>query len=461
LSPPLGSVQNRSRVNVNLLVDELRPAIRGAVAVSPDPRYEDARTVFNALVDRHPACVVQPLDAQDVQTALTFAKAAGMPVSVRGGGHSVAGHALGDGALALDLRRISEVRVDPSGRKVSAGGGATWRDVDPACQLHHLALPGGTFDATGIGGLTLGGGIGYLLGAFGLTLDNLVAAEIVTPTDGVLVTSADEHPDLYWALRGGGGNFGVVTTFEYRLHPVSTVYGGFVRYALADAADALRAFRAVMEEAPAGLTLIVDLGSSGARVYVCSVDGTAFARALIDRHFGRLTTVREALGEIPYLTVQRLTGELRFGYRHYWKGHFVRELPDELIDLAVEHVGRPEARTSSILLEPMHGAATAISEEATAFSNRQARFNVSALGIWAEPADDEKVIAWARSFAAVVEPYSASGGGYLNYGAPDEPLSRVEAAFGPAKFERLREIKQRYDPDNLLRFNHNVPPAED
>jgi len=457
----VGSVQNRSRVDVNLLVDELRPAIRGAVVVSPDPRYEDARTVFNALVDRHPACVVQPLDAHDVHAALAFAKAAGIPVSVRGGGHSVAGHAVGDGAVALDLRGLSEVRVDPRARRVRAGGGSTWREVDPASQLHGLALPGGTFDATGIGGLTLGGGIGYLLGAFGLTLDNLVTAEVVTPSEGVLTASAVDHADLYWALRGGGGNFGVVTGFEYELHPVTTVFGGLVRYALDDAAHALRAFRAVMEAAADGTTLIADLDSAGVRIYVCSLDGGQSVRVLVDRHFGRLTPVTGMLRELPYLTMQRLTGELRFGSRHYWKGHFLRELPDELIDLAVEHVGRPQAGTSSILFEPMHGAASQVSDETTAFSNRSALFNVSALGIWADPGDDESVIAWARSCASALEPHSASGGGYLNYGAPDEPLTRVESSFGVAKFQRLREVKRRYDPENLLRFNHNVPPAED
>jgi len=446
-------------MNAAGVVAELQPNLRGSVVMPPDPRYDDARTVFNALVDRRPAVVVQPADVADVGTALEYAQAKALPVSVRGGGHSVAGHSVGDDALALDLRQLFHVRVDPRCLTVTAGGGATWRDVDPACQLHGLALPGGTFDATGIGGLTLGGGIGYLLGAYGLTLDNLVSAEVVTPGKGTLVASADEHPDLFWALRGGGGNFGVVTAFTYRLHPVRTVFGGLLIYALPTAAAALRAFKSVMEEAPDGLTLMVDLYATGAKVYVCSVDGGRSPRALLERHFGRLTPVREALGELPYLTVQRLTGELRFGLRHYWKGHFLRSLPDELIDLAVEHIARPDARASSILFEPMHGAAARVPDEATAFAQRHARFNVSALGIWSDAVDDDRVIGWARWFASALEPHSASGGGYLNYGAPDEPLSRVEAAYGSARFRRLSEIKRLYDPANLLRFNHNIPPA--
>ena len=447
------------RMNPGGVVADLQPNLRGSVVMSPDPRYDDARMVFNALVDRRPAVVVQPADAADVRTALEYAQAKALPVSVRGGGHSVAGHSVGDDALALDLRPLFHVRVDPRSLTVTAGGGATWRDVDPACQLHGLALPGGTFDATGIGGLTLGGGIGYLLGAYGLTLDNLVSAHVVTPGEGSLVASADEHPDLFWALRGGGGNFGVVTAFVYRLHPVTTVFGGLIRYPLPVAAAALRAFKSVMEEAPDGLTVMVDLDASGAKVYVCCVDGGKAPRALLERHFGRLTPVRETLGELPYLTVQRLTGELRFGLRHYWKGHFLRDLPDELIDLAVEHIAQPDARASSILFEPMHGAVVRVPDEATAFAQRQARFNVTALGIWSDPADDDAVIRWGRWFASALEPHSASGGGYLNYGAPDESLSRVEAAYGSARFQRLSEIKRLYDPGNLLRFNHNIPPA--
>jgi len=440
-------------------IDELRRSLHGTVAVPDDAAYDDARRTFNALIDRYPRLVVQPHDSADVAVAFEFARAHGLPVSVRGGGHSVAGHAVGQDALALDLRALAGVDVDPQRRRVRAGGGATWRDVDPACQLHGLALPGGTFDATGIGGLTLGGGLGYLLGAYGLTLDNLVAAEVVTPNGELLVASEAEHEDLFWALRGGGGNFGVVTAFEYGLHRVATIFGGVQLYQLGDAGELLRRFRELMATAPDELTCMVDLDALGAKLYVCSTQDPRDARSLLARYLGELRPVRDGARTMPYLTLQRASGELRFGLRHYWKGHFVRDLPDEVIDLAVEHVRRPEAVSSSILFEPLHGAAGRISHDATAFGQRNARYNISALGIWSDAVDDARVVAWARAYAAALEPLSVTGGGYLNYGATDEPLARVEAAFGSEKFARLREIKRRYDPGNVLRFNHNIPPS--
>ena len=441
-------------------IEELRRSLHGAVAVPNDPRYDDARQTFNALVDRYPRIVVQPLDNADVRVAFEFAHTHDLPVSVRGGGHSVAGHAVGQDALALDLRMLAGVHVDPERQRVRAGGGATWRDVDPACQLHGLAVPGGTFDATGIGGLTLGGGVGYLLGAYGLTLDNLVAAEVVTPNGDVLVASGDDHEDLFWALRGGGGNFGVVTAFEYSLHRVTTIFGGVQLYALGDAAELIRRFRDLMAAAPDELTCMIDLDARGAKLYVCSTQDPGAAGSLLARYLRGLRPIRDGVRAMPYLTLQRASGELRFGLRHYWKGHFVRDLPDDLIDLAVEHVQRPEAASSSILFEPLHGAARRVPSEATAFGQRNARYNVSALGIWSDVADDARVIAWTREYAAALALLSVTGGGYLNYGATDEPLARVEAAFGTQKFARLREIKRRYDPDNVLRFNHNIPPAD-
>lgn len=440
-------------------IAELSKEIRGVVATPPDPRYSDACAVFNALSQRRPELVVQPAEVGDVKTALEFARAEHLPVSVRGGGHSVAGHAVGDGALALDLRQLSGTWVDPKRRRARAGGGATWRTVDPACQLHGLALPGGTFDATGIGGLTLGGGIGFLLGAFGLTLDNLAAAEVVTPSGEILVTSDEDHRELFWALRGGGGNFGVVTAFEYRLHPVTHVFGGTLDYVTSDAQELLRRVRALLDAAPDDFVCIADLDAARARVYVCSLGRVSAGRELISRHLGRLVPVIDAVGEIPYLTLQRTTGELRFGGRHYWKGHFLRELPDEIIELAAEHLRQPEVVQSSILFEPLRGAVRHEPTGGTAFGQRHAAWNVSALGIWSDPADDAAVTGWARSFAAALEPYSTTGGGYLNYSASDEPLDRVEAAFGDTTFARLRDVKARYDPQNLLRFNHNIPPT--
>lgn len=440
-------------------VAELRGAIRGGVATPPDPRYLIACALFNALSRSRPELVVQPVDNQDVRTALDYARAENLPVSVRGGGHSVAGHAVGNGSLALDLRRLSAVSVDSKAQRARAGGGATWRAVDPACQLHGLALPGGTFDTTGVGGLTLGGGIGFLIGAFGLTLDSLVGAEVVTPSGEIVIASEEDHRELFWALRGGGGNFGVVTAFEYRLHPVTHIFGGTLDYAASDARELLLRMRELLDAAPDDFVCIADLDADRARVYVCSPGSAPAGRELVSRHLGNLVPVVDAVGEIPYLTLQRMTGELRFGGRHYWKGHFLRELPDEIIELTAEHLRRPEVAQSSILFEPLRGAVRHEPTGGTAFAQRRAAWNVSALGIWTDPTDDAAVTSWARAFAAALEPYSTTGGGYLNYSASDEPLDRVAAAFGDAAFTRLREVKRRYDPENRLRFNHNIPPA--
>lgn len=440
--------------------DTLRHSIRGAVTEAHDVGYDALRQTFNALVERRPKVIVEPTDAADVAAALAVARAEGLPVSIRGGGHSVAGHSFGDNALAIDLRRIRSVEIDPAARVVRAGGGATWRDVDPVCQEHGLALPGGTFDTTGIAGLTLGGGIGHLLGAYGLTLDSLRSAEVVT-ADGEIITASDsEHPDLFWALRGGGGNFGVVTQFEYRLHPVSTIGGGVIVYALADAAAALRLFRDITASAPDELTLIADLGQPGLTLYVCYVGDLSHSERVLEPLRRTVPVLDDRLGLIPYLDLQRITGETPPGLRHYWKGHFVRELSDELIDLTVAHYARrsPTPRRS-ILIEPMHGVAARVPVESTAFNQRSARYNVSALAIWDDTGVDDEQIEWARSYAEMLELWTASGGGYVNYGSHDEAPSRVEAAFGPEKFARLREVKQRYDPENSFRFNPNVPPA--
>jgi len=250
-----------------------------------------------------------------------------------------------------------------------------------------------------------------------------------------------------------------VTAFEYRLHPVTHVFGGTLDYVTSDAQELLRRVRALLDAAPDDFVCIADLDAARARVYVCSLGRVSAGRELISRHLGRLVPVIDAVGEIPYLTLQRTTGELRFGGRHYWKGHFLRELPDEIIELAAEHLRQPEAVQSSILFEPLRGAVRHEPTGGTAFGQRHAAWNVSALGIWSNAADDAAVTSWARSFGAALEPYSTTGGSYLNYSASDEPLDQVAAAFGNAAFTRLREVKRSYDPENLLRFNHNIPPA--
>jgi FAD/FMN-containing dehydrogenase len=344
-----------------------------------------------------------------------------------------------------------------------AGGGAVWRTFDAAAQAHGLAVPGGTFATTGVGGLTLGGGIGFLIGRLGLTCDSLVGAEVVTVDGDVIVASEDDHADLFWALRGGGGNFGVVTRFDFALHPVREVVAGFLVYAYESAREALRIFRDVALAAPDDFSIQSQIGESsktGERSFVVIVCSSGE-----DPEPEGLRLLRKAPGlqaddvrRRSYLELQSQL-DLPFGLRHYWKGHFVHTLPDTAIDDLCARFEASEQAPGAVLIEAIHGAAARVPGDATAVGFREAAFNVSALGIWEGASLDDVGVAWARETAAAVEPHSLQGGGYLNYMQADEPADRVRAAFGAERFERLREVKRRYDPGNVLRFNQNIPPA--
>jgi FAD/FMN-containing dehydrogenase len=444
----------------------LQGALRGPVLVRDHPSYDIARTTFNAMIDRHPAVIACCAGSDDVTAALAWAQSECLPAAIRGGGHSVAGHSVCDDGLVIDLRLLGGVQVDPDSRRVRAGGGATWRSVDALSAAHGLAMPGGTFDTTGVAGLTLGGGIGHLIGLHGLTLDNLVSAEVVLADGSVVTASETTEPELFWALRGGGGNFGVVTEFEFALHPLPAVWGGIIAYPRPHMHDAIRLFRDVMASAPDELTLMCYLDHAkvpegAASITVCFAGDTESAEEAIRPLRESLPVLSDGLGLKSYLQIQVMQGDMPFGLRHYWKSHFVDSLTDDLIDEIVDHyLAHPQDGSDVVLIEHMHGAALRVPANATAFSLREKSFNVSALAIWEDAVDDAEHIAWARRAAAALEKSSTSRGGYLNYGAPDEPVERVRAAYGDAKFERLRQVKRRYDPHNLFRFNHNIPPAE-
>ena len=446
--------------------ERLQRALRGPVLVPESPGYDVARTTFNGMTDRRPAVIACVAGSDDVAAAIAWANEQGVPAAIRGGGHSVAGHSVCEGGLVIDLRLLGGVQVDPVTRRARAGGGATWRSVDAPCAAHRLAMPGGTFDTTGVAGLTLGGGIGHLMGMYGLTLDNLVSAQVVLADGRVVTASESAEPELFWALRGGGGNFGVVTEFEFALHPLPVAWGGLISYALPHAGDALRLYRDVLASAPDELTLMyyVDrekVPEGAAFITVCFAGDAGAAEQAVRPLRESLPVRADGLGLESYLQIQVMQGDLPFGLRHYWKGHFVDSLPDDLIDELMEcFLASPRDGWDALLIEGIHGAALRVPVDATAFSRRERCFNVSALGAWEDPARDADHIAWARRTAAALEAYSTSGGGYLNYGAPDEPLERVRAAYGDAKFERLRQAKRRYDPGNMFRFNHNIPPAE-
>jgi FAD/FMN-containing dehydrogenase len=433
---------------------------RGPVLNEADPGYDTARTSFNALLDRRPSVIARAACVEDVVAAVAFAQERGLAAAVRGGGHSVAGHSMCDGDMVVDLRLLRGVSVDPDRGRAAVGGGAMWRDVDAPLVAQGLTMPGGTFDTTGVAGLTLGGGLGHLMGVHGLTLDRLVSAQAVLASGDVVVASAVDEPELFWALRGGGGNFGVVTEFEFALEPLPQVFGGMLTFGRAEFGDGLRVFREVMDAAPDELTLMAYLSDDLLHVTVCAVGDQAHWADEVRRLREALPVADDGLGLNSYLQIQVMQGDTPFGIRHYWKSHFVDALSDRLIEDIVEHyAGRTAGRQSSILIEPLHGQARRVPLEDTAWNRREAGYNVSVLGHWRDPAIDDPEIAWVRAGAARIAAHSRDGGGYLNYGAPDEPADRVRAAFGDAKYERLRAIKHRYDPGNLFRFNHNIPPA--
>jgi FAD/FMN-containing dehydrogenase len=443
-------------------VEGLREALTGDVLVEGDREYDRARLCFNLLIDRRPAVIARCVDAGDVATALAFGQAQGLEIAVRGGGHNPAGHCAVDDGLVIDLSRMRNVEVDPETRIARSGGGATWLDFDSATQAHGLVTPGGVVGSTGVTGLTLGGGIGHLTAQHGLTCDNLVGAEVVTPAGKVVHASEEENPDLLWGLRGGGGNFGVATRIEMRLHPLERVVGGRLVYSGDGVREALRLFRDFDARARSDL---------GCQAQLVIEEPLTVELELIPCYTGSdgepegLAELRSAPGLVRddvrargFLDQQRIFDP---GYgvdRNYWKGHFVRELPDELIDRLVESMTQLGRRPGEILIESLRGGPKDVDPRSAALGYRDAAFNVSVMAGWTDPAHDEESIAWARETAAAIEPYSVSGG-YANYMQADEPLDRVRAAFGPDSFARLQSLKSRYDPDNVLHRNQNIPPA--
>lgn len=442
-------------------LDELRRSLAGSVIGSADREYELARRCFNALVDRRPAVIARCQVPADVTIAFDFARGHGLDVAVRGGGHNPAGHCVLDDGLVIDLSGMRTVEVDPDARVARAGGGATWLDFDSATQSFGLVTPGGVVGSTGVTGLALGGGIGHLTAQHGLTCDNLVGAEIVTPDGSLIPVSPHENPELLWGLRGGGGNFGVATRVDFRLHPLDGVVGGVLQYRGKVVRDVLRRFRDLVSRSPTDFTcqavLALDESLTPSLVVApCYTGGNGDSRELRD--------LRSASGLVgddvrarSFLD-QQLVFDSPYGEnRHYWKGHFVRELPDELIDDVLQRVidfGHPPVH---VLFESLHGAPKDADEDLAPLAFRHAAFNVSAMAVWSDPAADWQHIEWARSTAAALEPWSYAGA-YANYMQADEPVERVRAAFGDEAFERLRELKRRYDPLNVLCRNQNIPP---
>ncbi len=440
---------------------ELRASLAGDALAQGDPDYDKSRTCFNAMIDRRPAVIARCRGAGDVATAFDFARAHELEVAVRGGGHNPAGHCICDGGLVIDLTLMRDVEVDADERLARSEGGATWLDFDTATQVSGLVTPGGVVGSTGVAGLTFGGGIGHLTAQHGLTCDNLLAAELVTPAGETVRASADENPEVLWGLRGGGGNFGVATRLEFRLHALERVVGGRLVFAGEAVSDTLRRYRDLSAAAPRELScqavLEVDASLTPVVVVVPCFTGSGADPEQLAGLRSAPGLLDDSVREHPFLDQQRVADS---GYgvdRHYWKGHFVSELPDELIDVLIDRMtalGRPAGQ---VLIESLHGAPKDVDPASAALGYRGAAFNVTVMAAWQKPEHDEEEIAWARETAAALEPWSVSGG-YLNYMQADEPLERVRAAFGEGDFDRLRALKSVYDPDNVLRRNQNIPP---
>ena len=442
---------------------ELRRSLAGAVVGPADAEYDAARRCFNALVDRRPAVIARCVGPRDVAIAFDFARAQALEVAVRGGGHNPAGHCVLDGGLVIDLSRMRRVEVDGDARIARAEGGATWLDFDEATQAFGLVTPGGVVGSTGVAGLTLGGGIGHLTAQHGLTCDNLVGAEVVTPDGTVFARARTRTRELLWGLRGGGGNFGVATRLEFRLHPLETVVGGQPHFTAATASrDALRRFRDVVASAPRDL--------SCSAVHRAGRVARADARRSPVLHgLGRGSRGAAALRSAPGLVGDGLRRHPFLGSSDVFDSAYGEDrtlLEGPLRARAARRADRRAARNASsrwaarpdsMLIESLHGAPKDADATSGAVGFRQAAFNISAMATWQNPALDQQYIAWARDTAAAIEPWSV-GGGYVNYMQADEPIERVRAAFGDEAFERLQTLKRRYDPTNVLRRNQNIPP---
>lgn len=446
----------------------LTDRLRGDVVEPGDPDYDEARKVYNAMHDRRPAIIVRAVDAGDVIATVDFARDQGLPLAVRGGSHSVPGHGTCDGGVVLDLGRMRGIRVDPGTRTARVEGGCTWADVDHATHAFGLATTGGVVSTTGVGGLTTGGGMGHLARRCGLACDNLVSVDLVT-ADGSFLTCTDEqHSDLMWAVRGGGGNFGVVTSFAFRLHPIADILGGPTFFPLDG--DVIRRYRELVAEADErlGAVFVVGLGPPvpflperwHGRPLCGMVACWSGPQGEDDRIRDRVAALGPVLGRhlerMPYPVINTLFDELvPAGLYHYWKGAFTQGLPDGAVDTLVEYGATTPSIQSVTVLFPIDGACHRVGPEETAFSYRDADYSIALSPTLTTREDCEAQKGWVRAFNRALEPHSMEGG-YVNFMDSDD-RDRVQANYR-TNYARLRELKRRYDPENLFRLNHNIAP---
>jgi FAD/FMN-containing dehydrogenase len=455
-------------------VEQLRPTIGGNLITPDDPAYEEARRVWNGMIDRHPALIVQCASTADVVAAVGFGREQDLVVSVRCGAHSTPGYSTCDGGVVIDLRPLNRVDVDPDARTARVQGGTVWAELDAAAQEHGLAVTGGRVSDTGVGGLALGSGSGWLERMYGVTCESLLSAEVVTAGGKVVRASADENPELFWGLRGGGGNFGVVTEFEFRLHPVGPIItGGMLLYPRSRAAEVLRFYRDYMARAPdevgGGAALITAppedfipeqlRGQAALGIVFCYVgsieDGEEAVRPLREATAPAVDIVQP----MPYAALQQmLDAGNPHGVREYFKVDWLQDLPDDAIDVIVEEAERLPAPFGQLILAPMGGAVGRSGNGALALNTPDAPWAYFCLAMWMDPSENERNIAWARGFAEAMRPHGV-GTSYPNFIEPDEGITRLRASFGPEKYERLVALKRQWDPENVFRLNQNIEPG--
>lgn len=448
-------------------------ALQGELITPTDANYDEARTIYNAMIDKRPLLIARCTHINDVITAVNFARTHHLELAVRGGGHNGAGLALVNDGLVIDLSPMKDIQVNPEKRTVRVEGGCTWGEVDRATHVHGLAVPSGIISTTGVAGLTLGGGHGYLSRRYGLTIDNLLAVEIVLANGRFITANAQENSDLFWAVRGGGGNFGVVTAFLFQAHPVATVYGGPIIWPITQAEEILRWYRDFIADAPAdlygwfgfhrvptGSPLPAELhGAHGCVITWCYTGPLDNAEEVFRPIRALGTPVLDLAGPLPFPALQSMFDEMYYppGLQWYWKADFVKELGDEALDLHLKYGANLPTELCTMHLYPINGAVHNVDRNETAFSFRDMTFSSVIVGVDRDPANAPRISQWAREYWQALHPYSA-GGGYVNF-MMEEGQERVQATYRD-NYQRLTAVKRKYDPANLFHVNQNIKPTD-
>jgi FAD/FMN-containing dehydrogenase len=451
-------------------LDKLREQVRGDVIGTEDEAYDLARRVYNAMIDKRPSVVVRPANAGDVIAAVNFARESHMDLAIRGGGHSVPGFGTCDGGVVIDLSRMRSVRVNPAKKTARAEGGATWGDFNSATHAFGLATTGGIISTTGVSGLTLGGGIGYLARGFGLSCDNLVSADVVTADGKFLIANEKENEDLFWALRGGGGNFGVVTSLEFKVHPVKDIYGGPMFYEVKHIHDILSWYRDYIAEAPEEMGCFPAFqiapplpfipekrhGDTFIAMVACWAGPLDKGEKALKPFHDVAPVVAEFVGPMPYPALNSaFDGLVPPGLQHYWKANFVKELTDEAIAAHIIHGPKIPVVNSTMHIYPINGACHRVKPDETAFAYRDANFATVIAGMWPDPLQNEANIKWVRDYYDATAPHSEEGG-YINFMSEDDQ-GRIKANY-KGNYKRLVDVKKKYDPQNLFHVNQNIKP---